>query len=148
MSVSHEIAACLTYMRRILTDQVPEPNWRRITAEAYVVGTVTEVKSWYTPAGSEQAVEFDNFDLDYVNEDQELHDMGRFVTELRELTYAPERGAWYTASLAFYADRAAPTVHYNYHEQPAFYRALPLSYYRKDLQLYPRPAPLVPDWLQ
>lgn len=146
MSEQQQIDFCLEQILRIATTLVPEKNWSSIHIEGYIVESITEVKSWYVSQKSETRIEFENFDLEYINEDNENNDIGNFVAKLRELTYHPHKGAWYTISIDF-SQNTKPLVAYNYLDAPAFEEPLPVSIYKKDLKVFPRPTEAIPGWL-
>lgn len=147
-STQPQIKSCLANILRIATALVPEPNWNTLHIEGYIVGSITEVKSWYTIPGTDTRMEYNTFDLDYINEDSDNNEIGNFVEQLRELTYEPARGAWYTVAIDFYRNGLQPSVRYNYHDRPAFSNPVPLTHYKQDLKVFPRPTQTLPDWLQ
>nr|GFD13731.1 hypothetical protein [Tanacetum cinerariifolium] len=147
MSASQKLDNCLAQILRIATDLVPDKAWSTLHLECAIVEAVTEVKSWYTVAGSAERIEYDTFDLDYVNEDADANDIGLFVAQLRDLTADTVKGAWYTVSIEFHRNSPRPTIHYNYYDKPAFGHPLPLALYKKDLKVYPRATQHIPDWL-
>lgn len=147
-SIQPQLAACLANILRIATALVPQPNWYTLHVEGYIVGSLTEVKTWYTLPGAETRFEYDAFDLDYINEDSDNNEIGNFVEQIRELTYDPARGAWYTVVLDFYRHGPQPSMRYNYYDQPNFSRSVPLTFYQKDLKVFPRPDLTLPDWLK
>ncbi|UYZ63416.1 hypothetical protein [Hymenobacter weizhouensis] len=142
-----EIDFCLTQILRIATTLVPEKNWNLLRIEGYIVGSVTETRSWYTISNNDEEIEYSTFDLDYINEDSDNNAIGNFLEQIRELTYDATRGAWYTIEIRFYKDGRTPTVRYDYYNQPAFEEPIPIALYKQDLKVYPRPAKSIPEWL-
>ncbi|MBB4601811.1 hypothetical protein HNQ93_002620 [Hymenobacter luteus] len=146
MHEKQEINFCLEQIFRITKALAPENNWSSIYIEGYIVGSITEVKSWYVLQNTETRIEFETFDLDYINEDTKNNNIGNFIEKLRELTYHPNKGAWYTISIE-YTQNNKPLTAYNYSDIPAFEEPLPLAIYKKDLKLFPRPTEAIPSWL-
>ena len=147
-SIQPQLTSCLTNILRIATALVPESNWRTLYLEGYIVGSITEVKSWYTTTDTGSRIEYDTFNLEYINEDSNNNEIGNFVEQMRELTYDPVRGAWYTVAIEFYHNNSQPIVRYNYYDLPKFDVAVPFALYKKDLNVFPRPVHLMPDWLK
>jgi hypothetical protein len=147
-SAPSQLAASLTNILRIATALIPEPNWHTIHIEGSIVGSMTEVKTWYTLKDSTDRIPFDTFNLAYINEDSKNNKIGTFVEQMRELTYDPARGAWYTILIDFYRNGVQPSVSYNYYDQPSFGLPVPLSIYKKDLKVFPRPTSAIPEWLK
>ena len=147
-SIQPTLTTCLTNILRIATTLAPKSNWHTLHIDGYIVGSITEVKSWYTLPSSETRIEYNTFDLDYINEDSDNNEIGNFVEQLRELTYDPARGAWYTVAIDFYRSEIQPSVRYNYYDQPDFSSPVPLTLYKKDLKVFPRPAQALPEWLR
>lgn len=146
MNEQQQIDFCLEQIFRVAAELVPEKDWNAIYIEGYIVESITEVKSWYIGKKTETKIEYDTFDLDYINEDNENNDIGNFIIKLRELTYHPYKGAWYTITIDF-VQNVKPLVTYNYLDAPAFDEPLPLSMYKKDLKIFPRPTESIPSWL-
>lgn len=147
MSAVQKIDSCLAQILRIGTAMVPEKNWYSIYIECHVVESITEVKSWYTIHKEGYRIEYDTFDLDYINEDANNNEIGQFVAQMRDLTANPIRGAWYMISIEFYRNGLPPIIQYNYHDKPIFSIPVPLALYKKDLKVYPRAPQHIPDWL-
>ena len=141
-----QIESCINNIHRIATTLVPDKEWYMLHIEGCIVGSITEIKSWFTLLGSENKTSFDSFDLAYVNDDVDNNQIGGFVEKLREATYEPTMGAWYTVSVDFYKFGSPPVVHYNYYDMPAFSQSIPVKFFQKDLKVYPRSAAL-PDWM-
>lgn len=142
------LTTCLANILRIATALVPKSNWHTLHIDGYIVGSITEVKSWYTLSALETRIEYNTFDLDYINEDSDNNEIGNFVEQIRELTYDPARGAWYSVSIDFYSSGIQPSVRYNYYDQPNFSTPVPLTLYKKDLKVFPQPAQTLPEWLK
>lgn len=147
-SVQLQLESILAHVLRIATDLVPDKQWDMLHIEGYIVGSITEVKSWYTVTSAGARIEFDTFDLEYINEGSDDNEIGTFVEQMRELTYDPARGAWYTVFIDFYRNGLQPSVRYNYYDLPDFSRPMPLTLYKKDLKVFPRPDQTLPDWLR
>ena len=147
-SIQPQLADCLTNILRIATALVPKSDWHTLHVEGCIVGSLTEVRTWYTLPGVETRVEYDTFDLNYINEDSDNNEIGNFVEQIRELTYDPIRGAWYTVLLDFDRRGPQPNMHFNYYDQPNFSSPVPLTLYSKDLKVFPRPVQTLPDWLK
>ncbi|RZJ56892.1 MAG: hypothetical protein EOO55_04435 [Hymenobacter sp.] len=147
MPAPQQLADCLAQIFRIATALLPDKAWNTLYLECSIVEAITEVKSWYTVAGSAERIEYDTFDLDYINEDADNNDMGLFIAQLRDLTADAVKGAWYTAIIEFHRNSPKPTIQYNYHDKPFFSQSLPLALYKKDLKVYPRASQHVPEWL-
>lgn len=148
MQMQQKIQVCLNHILRIAQTLVPDKEWHTLYIEASILGSVTAVKAWYSTTQSSSRTEYSLFDLDYINEDNENNMVGTFVEQLRDMTYDPARGAWYIAHISFHKNIAAPVIEYNYFDEPKFRRPMPPAAYKNDLKVYPRPAHLIPNWLQ
>lgn len=148
MKNQEDIKKSVAQIQRIVQHLVPNNSWYNIHFEGYIVGTVTEVKAWYTVLGSEEMIEFNAFNIDYINEDAANNSCGIFVEKIREEMYDKSIGSWYTIMIDFYKKDIAPICKFNYSDIPKFEEPLPLSIYKKDLLRFPRPIASIPSWLQ
>lgn len=71
----------------------------------------------------------------------------RLMRELREGTYEPVRGAWFTARYVI-EQSGTYRVEYDYDNEPALDFPLANSAYASDLAQFPREPRNVPDWLR
>ena len=148
MASQQNTKSCLDQILRIAAELVPNKEWHTLFIEGSILGSSTAVKSWYSVVGTDIRVEFSLFDLDYINQDNDNNMVGNFIEQLREVTYEAARGAWYIVEISFHKNVEQPIVQYNYYDAPRFRRPMSIDAYKKDLKVYPRPAHLMPDWLQ
>ncbi|AOS61690.1 hypothetical protein [Actinoalloteichus hymeniacidonis] len=73
-------------------------------------------------------------------------ELGEDLALLRQVTYRPEKGAWF--SVRFTMDPpAAFRVSYNYTYEPQWVPPVPPEVFATDLLAFPRTAQYVPEWL-
>lgn len=117
---------------RAMLPAVPQ-GWQRIRAEYRAAGRHIEV------------------DLAFAGPDGQLHpvrppmDVVQLFGQLRGGMYAPDRGTWLSAVYEIEAP-AAFTVDFTADEEPRWRNVPPPIGFRDELQTFPRPDHLIPDW--
>ncbi|SEQ45292.1 hypothetical protein SAMN05216188_10385 [Lentzea xinjiangensis] len=117
---------------RAMLPVVPQ-GWQRIRAEYRAAGRHIEV------------------DLAFAGPDGQLRpvrppmDVVQMFGQLRAGMYHPDRGTWLHALYEIEAP-AAFTVDFNAEDEPRWRNAPPPIGFRDELQTFPRPDQLIPDW--
>ncbi|GLY49666.1 hypothetical protein [Lentzea sp. NBRC 102530] len=117
---------------RAMLPAVPQ-GWQRIRAEYRAAGRHIEV------------------DLAFAGPDGQLRpvrppmDVVQMFGHLRGGMYHPERGTWLSATYEIEAP-AAFTVDFNAEDEPRWRNAPPPIGFRDELQTFPRPDRMIPDW--
>lgn len=117
---------------RAMLPAVPQ-GWQRIRAEYRAAGRHIEV------------------DLAFAGPDGQLRpvrppmDVVQMFGQLRGGMYHPERGTWLSAVYEIEAP-AAFTVDFNAEDEPRWRNVPPPIGFRDELQTFPRPDRLIPDW--
>lgn len=117
---------------RAMLPAVPQ-GWQRIRAEYRAAGRHIEV------------------DLAFAGPDGQLRpvrppmDVVQMFGHLRGGMYHPDRGTWLSATYEIEAP-AAFTVDFNAEDEPRWRNAPPPIGFRDELQTFPRPDRLIPDW--
>jgi len=117
---------------RAMLPAVPQ-GWQRIRAEYRAAGRHIEV------------------DLAFSGPDGQLRpvrppmDVVQMFGQLRGGMYHPERGTWLSATYEIEAP-AAFTVDFNAEDEPRWRNVPPPIGFRDELQTFPRPDRLIPDW--
>ncbi|GAA3672758.1 hypothetical protein C8D88_115119 [Lentzea atacamensis] len=117
---------------RAMLPAVPQ-GWQRIRAEYRAAGRHIEV------------------DLAFAGPDGQLRpvrppmDVVQMFGQLRAGMYHPDRGTWLSATYEIEAP-AAFTVDFNAEDEPRWRNTPPPIGFRDELQTFPRPDRLIPDW--
>ncbi|MFD4670641.1 hypothetical protein ACFWNN_12945 [Lentzea sp. NPDC058450] len=117
---------------RAMLPAVPQ-GWQRIRAEYRAAGRHIEV------------------DLAFAGPDGQLRpvrppmDVVQMFGHLRSGMYHPDRGTWLSATYEIEAP-AAFTADFNAEDEPRWRNAPPPIGFRDELQTFPRPDRMIPDW--
>jgi len=71
----------------------------------------------------------------------------KVFAELRQLTYRPGRGAWFSVRLSVDAP-GRMNFSYNMDHDPLWAPPIPAEYWVRDLEVYPRDEAFIPTWLR
>lgn len=66
---------------------------------------------------------------------------------LRQNSYRSGRGTWFSIELIVNRSGSI-TTHFNYDDEPCYDLPIPLEYYAKDFEEFPRSEAFVPEWLK
>ncbi|GAA3043064.1 TNT domain-containing protein [Actinokineospora globicatena] len=111
------------------------PGWRRLDLVAAVTSSVQEYGLVVHLADGSAAAQ------------EPPAEVADAFLGLREVTYIPETGAWFTARFVM----NPPTeyhVFFNYQQEPRWEPPVPTEVYARDLERFPREADQVPNWLR
>ncbi|HEY8454518.1 MAG TPA: immunity protein YezG family protein [Actinopolymorphaceae bacterium] len=128
----HEHVGLYQGIADALQEVLPE-DWASVKITCHMIWATARFENTYTTTSGEQ-VRF-----------QSPPSLWDQFTELREATYAPNQGAWYTAELTL--DREGNLeVNFDYDNKPNLPPAGDEDYL-EDLARYPREPDAIPSWM-
>ena len=117
-----------------LVDELPEDGWESVEVTCYMVTIVTEFRGTLVRSGGEE---------DFTPPAAAIYFPFK---QLREETYEPGKGAWFTATFRMSATGSF-SIDYDYESKPDL-RPEPLDEtWFDDLEKYPRDPELIPAWM-
>ncbi|RJQ69482.1 DUF4237 domain-containing protein [Pseudonocardiaceae bacterium YIM PH 21723] len=125
----------LTQLEAAIRAELTSP-WEQVTLSCNILGHITKLSAWVTVEGQRQS-----FHLSPI--------VTQWVRRLRFATFAPYRGAWFTATITVSPDGPA-TAEYDYEALPDRLNSEPAEFRFgafTELRLLPRYPNVTPGWL-